>query len=199
MYASDTEFKQESGIKSDGDDALIEDCIARAQKIIERGTGHIFEATDDTTRKFDAIANIDGLTLHLDKRIAEITKITNGDGVEVASDEYTTLPRNATVDGKSIYAIKLLGSAGKSWTYDTDPENAISIDGKWAHSLTPPPDIKGATIALAIFFYRRKESHQDIDRPIRLPSGALLLPASYPNVVQEVINGYRKLIRAWAI
>jgi len=191
-YADDTGLKQRLGIKNDRDDAILEDFIAYAQGIIDSGTRRTFEADDDSTRKFDAIANVRGLSLHLDKDLAKITKITNGDDDEIESTEYVTEPRNAIVDGKPIYEIRILVSSGKSWNYDGDPENAIEITGKWAYSESAPRDVKFATEALAAFLYRQKSSHQDIDRPIKTASGAIILPASWPNTVQAVIDSYKQ-------
>lgn len=71
----------------------------------------------------------------------------------MSASEYTTEPRNDT----PYHALKLLTSSGKSWTYTNDPEDAITITGKWAYSESAPEDIVYACKRLATLFYREKD------------------------------------------
>lgn len=191
-YATAAQLKTYLGITSSGDDSLLSDLIDRAQAIIEQYTRRTFEAAADSTRYFDAAEDVDGATLLLDEDLCAITSIINGDGVAVASGEYVTEPRNET----PYYAIRLLSSSNKAWEYtdDGDPENAISITGRWAYSTTPPNDIVHATIRLAAFLYRQKESNADIDRPITTADGGMILPSAIPADVRALLDRYRKLV-----
>lgn len=172
-----------------GDDTLLTDLLARAQAIIDRETGRTFEASADSTRKFDAVRDVDGPTLYLDEDLAQITSVTNGDGVAVASTNYVAEPRNRTPS----YALRLLGSSSVAWTYDDDPENAISIAGRWAYSVSAPDDIKHATIRLAAWLYRqRSDAAKDDDRPI-LANGVWIMPSRLPQDVASTLAEYRKV------
>lgn len=152
-YCTNTDVKTYLDIDRSDDDDKLTTLIARAQEMIDKHTGLTFEASSDTTRTFDAVRDIDEddpAVLCLDEWIADITTVTNGDSVVVSSSEYTTEPRNVT----PYYAIRLLDSSGKAWTYTTDPEDAISVAGKWAFSESPPADVVQACIDITILLYR---------------------------------------------
>lgn len=189
-YATLTELKQYLGISASGDDGLLGDMLTRAQAIIEAGTGRVFEAAADTTRYFDPLINVDNSALYLDEDLAAISAITNGDAAQttITSSQYVTEPRNQT----PYYAVRLLDSANLSWEYSEDPQNAISISGKWAYSETAPADIVQATVRLAAFLYRQKESNADVDRTMQLPDGSMVLPSSLPRDVLAIIYRYKR-------
>lgn len=75
--------------------------------------------------------------------------ITNGDGVVVAADEYVLVP-----EIKPHYGIQLLGSSGKSWDFDEDPEEAIEVVGFFAFSTGVPGDLQVAMKRHVAFLYR---------------------------------------------
>jgi hypothetical protein len=80
------------------------------------------------TYYFDAIQNVRDYTLFVNPfDLLAITTLTNGDTNTIASTNYVFEPRNNT----PRYAITLKTSSGKSWQYNSDPENAISILGIW--------------------------------------------------------------------
>src|SRR5690349_17558122 len=110
-YTDYTALKLYANITNSQDDTLLTALIARAQGIIDGYTGRTFEASADTTRYFDAVRDVDGQTLWLDKELAAITTITNGDSQVVATTQYTAEPRNASPK----YAIRLLPLAGVVW------------------------------------------------------------------------------------
>ena len=189
-YASASDVKTYLGITASTDDTLITALIARAQAMIDRETSSTFEAATDSTIYRDARANVSGRTLWLGQWVAAITTVTNGDGVVVASDEYKPL------GGGPYYALKLLGSAGKAWTYVNDSEDAISIEGKIAYSTSAPADIAHATIRLTAFLYRQRENANDIDRAV-VVGNATVLPAQLPADVAKIVAPYKPLSE-WA-
>lgn len=140
------------GITSSDEDVLLSILIARAQKLLEAELRRVFEASANTTRYFDAQRDVKGRSLWLDSDLCSIDNITNGDGNTIAGSEYVTEPRNGT----PYYAITLKGSSTVSWTYSTDPENAIAVSGKWAWSVTPPKDIVSATEQLVAMLYQSR-------------------------------------------
>jgi hypothetical protein len=190
-YATVSDLKSYLGITSSGDDGLLSDCLERAQTLIETATNRLFEAAEDTERYFDAVADVVGAVLYLDEDLAAIASITNGDSAAtvITSAEYVPEPRNQT----PYYAIRLMNSAGLSWDYVDDPENAITVNGKWAYSESAPADIVQATVRLAAFLYRQKESNADVDRTVQLPDGSMVLPSGLPRDVLAIISRYRKV------
>lgn len=142
------------------DDTRLTNLIAQAQQAINDWTHTTFEISSDDTKYFDAVDDVDGLTLYLNgvhgyESLASITSITNGDTTAVTSGQYVTEPRN----GAPYYAITLKSSANISWTYTDDSENAIAIVGKWGYSETPPEAIKLACIQLVLHWYRMESQH----------------------------------------
>jgi hypothetical protein len=188
VYCSLAQLKTYIGADTTDDDAFLTECIERAQAMIETHTGRLFECAADTTRTFDALRDTSAnrRELRLDHDLCAITTVTNGDATTVAALSYVTEPRNA----RPYYALCLKGSTGLVWTYEDDPENAISIAGKWAYSTTPPADIEQACVRLAAYLYRQKDSSADLDRPIISADGTTLLPARIPADVQSAIGPY---------
>lgn len=189
-YTTTSILLRHLGIASASENTILEEFIDDAKALIDGLTGRTFEASADTTRYFNPSEDSDGVTLYLDKDLCAITTITNGDGVVVASDEYTTIPKNET----PYYAIKLLSSSGKSWTYSTDPEDSISIEGKWAYSTTAPELIQTAARDIATIAYRQKDSLSETTRPIMTGDGNIIMPDQYPKSLQSAINVYRRLV-----
>lgn len=176
-----------------GDDTLLSGFLTRAQRIIEAlpplGTGRVFEAAADTTRKVDCPT--DGSRLLLFPRywdLCAITSVTNGDGTTVAATEYTTQPRSST----PYYALALKRGSNVAWEYDDSPEEAITIVGKWVYSTTAPADIVQATIRLAAWLYRQKDGSNQDDQAVTTPVG-VIVPSSLPRDVRMIIEAYRNL------
>lgn len=190
-YASSSDLKTYLNITSSGDDVLLADVLTRAQALIEAATNRVFEAAANSNRLFDAVADVEGAVLYLDADLASINSITNGDSgaTAISSGQYVSEPRNEA----PYFAIRLLDSASLAWEYSTDPENAITVNGKWAYSESAPTDIVQATVRLAAFLYRQKESNADVDRVMHLPDGSMLLPSGLPRGVTSIIRRYRKV------
>lgn len=185
-YITAAELKRYLGITSSTDDTLLGELIASAQKMIETEIGLVFEAASDTTRYFHAIQNVSGRSLLFDRWCASITSITNGDGASIASTDYVTLETNDA----PFCGVKLLGSKGKTWTYTTDPENAISVTGKWAYMTTPDDEVKQATRDVAMMLYRRRENANDVDRAV-IVGNATIAPTQWPPSMLRLISKYR--------
>jgi hypothetical protein len=189
-YVTTAELRAYLGISGSGDDTLLDALIAAAQSMVDAYTGRTFEAAGDTTHYMHAVDDVDGVALFVDGDLCAITTVTNGDAVEVASDEYTTMPRNRT----PYYSIVLLPSSQKSWTYSTDPEGAISVLGRWAYSTTAPADVAHACKRLAGYLYRQKDNANDIDRAL-VVGNATVLPSDLPRDVKQILSPYVRLTR----
>ncbi len=196
-YLSVADFKSYKGITSSADDGLIGQFITRAQAYIENVTDRVFEASADTSRTFDAWRDTSRYAegfygwrlLRLDRDLCQITSIVNGDGTTVSPSEYVTEPRNTT----PWYALRLKLNSTSVWDWSTTPENAISVTGRWAYSLTAPADIVQATAELASYFYARRGAEaQQYDQPQVSPSGITIFPAGMPQFLKDVVAKYQK-------
>lgn len=171
------------------DDDLLQDLIDRAEDIVEGLTSRQFAVSGITARQFDAVEDIDGLYLYFDEDCAEVTSVLNGDGETLTTEHYVVEPRNET----PIYALKIKANSNKYWTYDTDPENAITVSGYWGYSKVPSEDIKHAVIRLVSWIYRQRESSVDLDRPLLTGDGTIVMPTRLPADILSIISKYKKL------
>ena len=185
-YASLVQLKDYLGITTDGDDNLLSSFLTRAEGIIDAYTGRHFEAATET--KYFTSEDIDGQDLNLwGYDLLTVTKLTNGNGVEIAAADYRLFPRNETPK----WLIKL--DEGKSWNFSTG-DSEISIAGTWGWSATAPADIQHACIRLAAFLYRQKDTSADIDRPMVTGDGVTIMPSGLPSDVQKMLDRYKRRI-----
>lgn len=193
-YCTTADVKAYAGITATADDALIASLVIRAQDMIDKETHRTFEASADTTRRFDADSDVDDYLLDWTRYgldLCQITTVTNGDGTVIAPAQYVTEPRH----GAPYYAIRLKASTGLSWESDAnaDAENAIAITGRWAYSVTAPDEIKHACIRLATFLYRQKDS--GVFDVVMVPgAGEMIVPQGIPKDVAVVLHHYRRLV-----
>lgn len=170
-----------------GDDTLLTALLARAQAAIDAYCMRTFEASTNTSKYLDAVADVQGRTLLIPRSLdlCSINTITNGDGTTVSSDDYVTEPRNAG----PYWGITLKASSGLSWTYTDDPENAITISGKWAYSASAPADVVQATIRLAAYMYRQKDAGT-YDVTAFPEAGVMTIPQGVPRDVLRLLAPY---------
>lgn len=185
-YATTPELKLYLSISTSTDDVLLSALITRAKGIIDTYCKRTFEAAADTTRYFHAVNDVDQNILYLDHDLYSITTLTNGDSTVISASDYVLLPANY----KPAYSIALKWNASVAWTYSDSPENAISIVGKWAYSLTAPADIQHACIRLAAWLYRQKDTSGDVDNATIATGGVVLVPQGIPKDVHALLRGY---------
>jgi hypothetical protein len=188
-YCTISDVKSYLDIDSDADNTLIGELVEASQQMIDQFTRRTFEAEADTTRYFDYSEEcIDGYDLLLDADLCDITTVTNGDSVVVASGERTTLPRNDT----PYYAIRLLSDSGVVWTYDDEWMDAISVVGKWAYSETAPNDVKRAAVRMASYMYRQKDAQMyDVTA---VEAGVVVKPLGIPLDVRMILKPYVRYV-----
>lgn len=185
-YTSIAEVKDYLGISSSTDDTLIESQIERAQSIIEAYTGRVFEA--QTATKYFDTDDIDGRWLYLwGDDLLTVTKLTNGDGVEIVSANYRLEPRNESPK----WAIRL--DEDYTWEFD-DSDSEITVAGTWGYSTSAPDNIVHACIRLTAFIYRQKDTSADIDRPLVTGDGVTIMPSSIPHDVKAILDMYKRRI-----
>ena len=188
-YCVASDVKAYLGISGSTDDTLITSMIARTQAAIDHYTGRVFEAEANSTRYFDLTTEfVRGPNLYFDRELAAITTVTNGDGVVVSASEYVTNPRNDA----PYYGIRLKSTSNKTWSYTTAWENAISVVGRWAYSVTAPADVMQACVRWAAFMYRQKDAaFQDITA---IDSGVAITPVNMPGDVAALLRPYKRAV-----
>jgi hypothetical protein len=186
-YVTAAQVKEYLGISGTVvDDNLLEDLIERAEGLIDAYTGRSFEATTATKFFDDSFTNGSDLNLW-GYDLLTVTKLTNGDGVEVASSDYRLFPRN----DNPKWIIKL--DESQSWSF-SDGDSEISVAGTWGYSATPPLDIQHACVRLAAFLYRQKDNSADIDRPMITGDGVTIMPTNLPVDVTRILDRYKRRV-----
>lgn len=186
-YATPVQLKDYLGIASSVvDDNLLGDLLERAEGLIDAYTGCKFTA-ETATRYFDSDF-VDGQDLLLwGYDLLTVTKLTNGNGVEIASGDYRLYPRN----DYPKWLIRL--DSGKSWEFG-DEDSEITVEGTWGYSITAPADITHACIRLAAFLYRQKDTSADVDRPMLTGDGVTIMPSALPVDVTRMLDRYKRRI-----
>jgi hypothetical protein len=183
-YANLSNLKDYLGITTDGDDNLLSDLLTRAEGVVDAYTGRHFEA--ETATKYFGLDDIDGQDLNLyGYDLLTVTKLTNGNGVEIASANYRLFPRN----DNPKWLIRL--DEDYSWEFD-DSDSEISVAGTWGYSATAPADITHACVRLAAFIYRQKDTSADLDRPMVTGDGVTIMPSGLPSDVQKLLDRYKR-------
>ncbi len=189
-YATLAQLRAELGFKTanTGDDTLLTAKLDRATAIIDGATQRVFNAVT-MTRYYDAVRDVDDMTLHLDYDLLSITTLINGDGVVVPAAARVLLPANYTPK----FAVKLKASYGYYWTYDTDPEDAISIEGSWGYMATPSADIVEATLLIAAYLYRLKDEAEFGSAGVA-DVATLKTLSAFPKRAMDIICHYARMI-----
>lgn len=128
--------------------------------------------------------------LRLDEDLLSVDELKNGDstGTVIPSTGYWLEPRNET----PRQFIRLRST--HQWVFGTDGE--ISVAGTWGYSTGAPADIVRATLELAAYIYRLKDS-QTFDVTAAPDIGVITVPQGVPRHVRRVLDdgGYRRKAR----
>lgn len=198
VYDFKNEYKDIIGGK---DDDFIARAMQAAQDAIEGpgdGINRRVLATADTTEYFDANGwEVDGRDLWVIDRgdLSAITTVTNGDGAAVTTAKYTLYPKTLSASRRTIERIRLLPDSGISWTAGTNnPENAISVAGKWglyATAAAVPDNLKVALMQLTSFILESRKS-QVFDTVAVPDAGIITVPTGWARTVEGLLRGYRR-------
>ena len=109
-------------------------------------------------------------------------------GSLISGANYWLTPRN---EGPPYHGILLKTDIASYWEWDTDGE--VSVSGTWGYSATAPGDVKQATLVLAAYLYRQKDS-QVWDTTAIPEAGVITIPAGIPSTVTKVIERYKRYL-----
>lgn len=173
-----------------GDDDLISDYVTQASRTIEALTERSFTGTNGTMTYDCCEPTVIGRKLFFDQDVINVYSVVNGDGETVTSSEYRQLPSNHTPK----YGIELLPSSNKSWTYDVDWQDAITVAGTLGYCLDAnrPADITLAATKLAAWLYQNRDN---AEQTVRYADGSSEVPAQAPALVLKILTdgGYMRL------
>jgi hypothetical protein len=104
------------------------------------------------TRTFEAQYAAQGAFLLLDADLCLLTSVTNGDDAATTLDpaSYVLVTQDPPYE-----ALRLRPESGITW------QGTISVTGRWAYSLNPPPAIVQATREYVAFLYRAGDTQNE--------------------------------------
>lgn len=180
-YTDSTALKAYLGISGTGDDALLSSCVTRAQAIVDAQFSATFEAETET-RYYTQYDIENSNVLWLDMPLLTVTTLTNGDGDTISADDYWLLPRN-----DAPYWYIKLKSGGTTTAYEFNTDGEVSVAGTWGYTATAPGEIVQATLRLAGYIYRQKDS-QIFDTTAILELGTMTIPGGIPKDVERLLS-----------
>ncbi|MYB35881.1 MAG: hypothetical protein F4Y26_00495 [Gammaproteobacteria bacterium] len=168
------------------DDEVLTDALEWATDRVEDITQLKFGVAFDTERRF---TNIDwrrrgnqGPRIWLDQFLIEIASITI-EGNEVDDDTYFGFP----VNEPPYHAVQFRWDNWPSASLSIIKDNAIVINGKWGYSTTVPKTVELATIRLAAYYYREKDS-QEFETIGNEETGEKRLSKNEPKYVADLLR-----------
>jgi len=190
-YATLSDWKnhQDATSVDYADDSVVEVLIEAASRLIDNETRRTFYART-ATNKYDVP---DGNVLYIeDDDLLTITKLMNGDGTTLTTNDYILKPNNSSPK----WAVQLKSSSTVSWETDSsgNSEQAISIEGTWGWSATAPADIKEACLQIATNYYKRRfGENAGTDSTITV-DGIVVTAKDIPASAKAVIANYTRLV-----
>lgn len=176
-------------VASTKDDNLIWQLIHESSREIDSFCSRHFYGVVET-RYFDALESVDGQTLLLDEDLAAVGTITLGTGDTLDSSDYVLLPYNSTPK----HQIRLKASSSEWWSYNDDPEGAISVSGTWGYTAgtTPPDAIKRACISLVRWRYRQRQA--PFEQAGMGDLGTYTVASGMPEDIQRMLLAFRRFV-----
>ena len=184
------EVKRYLDVSEPIDDLMLEECIARAQALLEQNTGRYLDSVKET--RFFQAPKYGGATLMLDNDLMNLIRVVNGDGEEISPYDVIYEP----INGWPKYAIELRASAETAWVSD---DALISVRGEWAwidKHKQPTYRYQGAkqaVIRLTSYLYKQRDS-QVFETTAFMDGGVLTIPQGMPKSVLDWIDGNRRYV-----
>jgi hypothetical protein len=178
-----------SGNMGSGNDDFLYDCIHDASKTIVDYCHRWFYAKTETRYfHYDEDVDHESSELILDADLLSVDSITidNGNTTLQASD-FVLYPRNSSP--KSI--IKMKQSSVYSWSYQTDPEDAVAVIGSWGYNTGSVPinPIRRACVYLVEWMYHERKN--PMTGIVVMPNqGGLTIPVDMPSKVTSILDRY---------
>jgi hypothetical protein len=175
-YTNTTDIRTYLGLHGTDEEALLNVLIGAAQTAIDGYCHRTFAALYDTTRTIEAQYAAQGAFLLLDTDLCVLTSVTNGDAAATTLDpsSYVLVTQDPPYE-----ALRLRPDSGITW------QGTISITGRWAYSVNPPPAIIQATREYVAFLYRAGDTQGE-----RLRRG---VEAGLPLHLRQLLAPYQRL------
>ncbi len=193
-YPTSANCKTYIGASGAGDDTLIGWLLDGVIAWVEAWCGHDFVAqAAQTVKVMPEYPNILGRSrkklLIRDFDLMAVTSVTNGDGVSVASGDYTLLP----LSGPPYFMIELTPGSGKYWWRGWDGEGVVTIVGTTGQSTACPADVFQAILMLVAHFYRGRSSGAGGPLTTATRQGMVIEADKVPKTVLDLLANHRRV------
>jgi hypothetical protein len=180
------------------DDELVQQFIYEATGLITQVTGRIFTPYRET-RTYDA-RDLDQ-TLRLGGDLLELITLTNGNSAVITSSQYALRPNRVYPK----YMVELLPSASTMFTYVSDWQDAISVEGIWGYhedygrawvdTLEDVPDLDASTMTINVSDVAGRDARYrvrfEVGDILRIEDEYLRVVAVTPDDEQDTITVLR--------
>ena len=182
-YCTLLKTKRYLGISGTADDALIMECIDRAEAAIDAYARRAFVGTHGTVFASRYEQNrVRQNAFYLTEDLFSLTALTLGDGQTVPVGSVWLEPR----EGPPYRVLRLRSAYVYTWNTDTD----MQIVGTWGYGTVAPLDVQQAAIRLSVYNYRSKDaSTTDVAGNETL--GQQTIPRGLPLDVLDILKKYR--------
>lgn len=183
-YTDLSTTKRYLGIDGTAEDALIQECIDRAEGAIDAYARRSFVGTHGTVfaSRFEQDRVRQGQAYYLQEDLFSLTALTLGDGRSVPVGSVWLEPRK----GPPYRIVRLKSAYVYTWNTDQD----MILVGTWGHGTVAPLDVQQATIRLASYYYRGKDTaNTEVAGNDTL--GAQTIPRGLPLDVLDILKKYR--------
>lgn len=181
------QYISSAGLIGTNQNALLSECIDRAESAIDDYTRRNFAGTAGTVyyNRYTQDANFSGPALYLNQDCVSLTSITNGDGQNIPVGSAWLEPRNLPP-----YRIVRLKSS-YVWVWNTDSD--VILVGTFGYGTTPPDAVIQATVRYAAWLFRQKDAGglAGVEVAGFPEGGEVQYPKGMPDDVRWLLSPYR--------
>lgn len=197
-YPTLSEFKTDLGISGSSEDSYLTTQLAAAKAFIERYSGRAFAVPEGAWKlKYYPVRSpyISGRTLTFFADVAVMDVVINGDGQEFAGatdfilypqDSQGVLPATHLILNDSLTFARSDGTINDG--------KGVAVSAVWGYSTYCPDDIFQATLEIARFYYRVRQTGLPGAVSNISDTGKTALNSALPEYVLQVLESYRRKV-----
>lgn len=165
-------------------DALLQECLDRAEGVIDAHTRRAFVGTAGTRyfNRYEA-QRVRENGFYLQEDLHTLTQLVLGDGQNVPIGSVWLEPR----EGPPYRMVRLRSAFVFTWNTDQD----MVMVGTWGVGTVAPPDIQHATVRQAMYEFRSKDQGGATEVVGNETFGQQTMPRGMPRDVYDILQKWR--------
>jgi hypothetical protein len=179
-----TDYLSPTGALGSYNDGLLQDSLDEAERVINDYTRRNFAGTAGTiyVNRYSQHLSVNQ-AMYLQNDLHTLVSLTNGDGQSIPVGSVWLEPRNA---GPPYRLVRLHSGYVYVWNTDSD----VIVAGTFGFSTVAPAAISRATVELAAYFFRLKDTMPGETAGLSA-AGEVVYPKSMPDWVKQKLEPYR--------